>query len=474
MITNKEYPATHSMSTSWYMVDDEGNIGIMQFDDNGPVPYGLESDCSFANNAATGEQLGANGQCGSIRFTEQQIDELLGSPHAPQEEKRWWDVAVKIAPDDEARFHQLVDNSDIDVWCMSEQSGLYMLDASECVADYERVAEGTVLDVLIKQGIIRAVYTIPELEMDCKWNYKQQDVVFTKDFDSAPYYIYLQPYWPDFLQQRMCTPRFPVTIDQVAEEKRHKLLRIPGKFSEMARMQIAQWHACRVSGVGEYRYVGDCTYNLLPTPDGEARYFLNDVWDFDFFPFCPPSVRHANECVRCNYRCATTYSQTDVTTPTVLLVADPRTDHRWRADSEQLAWLKDRMAVFCYVPMIPLPNPKGYFRMLEDVTNELTEERLLELLRSTHRWFDKAVKQINPRAIVLMDRAQAVFGQVYRMQGHEVCIDRTVYPLYLLSEAPSHRAEIEALAAQPYRGTNHALSYSQEEMKEMMQKGLAR
>lgn len=297
MITDKEYPATHSMSTSWYMVDDEGNIGIMQFDDNGPVPYGLESDCSFANDAATGEQLGTNGQCGSIRFTEQQIDELLGPPHAPQEEKRWWNVAVKIAPDDEARFHLLADNSDIDVWCMSEQSGLYMLDASECVIDYERVAEGTVLDVLIKQGIIRAVYTIPELEMDCKWDDKLQDVVFTKNFDSAPYYIYLQPYWPDVLQKRMCTPHFPVTIDQVAEEKRHKLLRIPGKFSEMDRMQIAQWHACRVSGVGEYRYVGDDTYNLLPTPDGEARYFLNDVWDFDFFPFCPP-VRAPRERMR--------------------------------------------------------------------------------------------------------------------------------------------------------------------------------
>lgn len=41
MKTDKEYPATHSMSTAWYMVDDEGNIGIMEYNENGPVPFGV-------------------------------------------------------------------------------------------------------------------------------------------------------------------------------------------------------------------------------------------------------------------------------------------------------------------------------------------------------------------------------------------------------------------------------------------------
>lgn len=42
MKQDKEYPATHSMATAWYMVDDEGNIGIMDYEDNGPVPFGVE------------------------------------------------------------------------------------------------------------------------------------------------------------------------------------------------------------------------------------------------------------------------------------------------------------------------------------------------------------------------------------------------------------------------------------------------
>ena len=41
MITDKEYPATHSMATSWYCVDEDGNVGIFDIDDN--VLYLLEN-----------------------------------------------------------------------------------------------------------------------------------------------------------------------------------------------------------------------------------------------------------------------------------------------------------------------------------------------------------------------------------------------------------------------------------------------
>ena len=40
MKIDKEYPATHSMSTAWYCVDEDGNVGIVDFNENGPVPWG--------------------------------------------------------------------------------------------------------------------------------------------------------------------------------------------------------------------------------------------------------------------------------------------------------------------------------------------------------------------------------------------------------------------------------------------------
>ena len=35
----KEYPATHSMSTAWFGIDEDGDVALIKFDDNGPVPF---------------------------------------------------------------------------------------------------------------------------------------------------------------------------------------------------------------------------------------------------------------------------------------------------------------------------------------------------------------------------------------------------------------------------------------------------
>ena len=40
MIKDKEYPATHSMSTAWFCADLDGNVAIIDIDDDGPVPVG--------------------------------------------------------------------------------------------------------------------------------------------------------------------------------------------------------------------------------------------------------------------------------------------------------------------------------------------------------------------------------------------------------------------------------------------------
>ena len=44
MIIDKEYPATHSMSTAWYCVDEDGNVGIVDIHDYGPIPDECENE----------------------------------------------------------------------------------------------------------------------------------------------------------------------------------------------------------------------------------------------------------------------------------------------------------------------------------------------------------------------------------------------------------------------------------------------
>ena len=44
MKTTKEFPATHSMGTEWFIADAEGNIALFDFDDDGPVPAKIVDD----------------------------------------------------------------------------------------------------------------------------------------------------------------------------------------------------------------------------------------------------------------------------------------------------------------------------------------------------------------------------------------------------------------------------------------------
>lgn len=83
------------MSTSWYIVDDEGNVGIMDYDENDPVPWGIEEitgdDLKYGHleDYRTGKFLQFN-------LTDEQILDLLHEPHKPSEETDWYNCVVKI------------------------------------------------------------------------------------------------------------------------------------------------------------------------------------------------------------------------------------------------------------------------------------------------------------------------------------------------------------------------------------------
>lgn len=277
MLIDKEYPATHSMTTAWYMVDDDGNIAIMQADDNGPVPFGVMPE-GFASNILFGEGLDENEKCGPIELTKEQIEETLGEKYTPRSVKDWWDTVVEIDTSRIDSFMQIIADSSIDYeGCVSEKLGLYKIDAIWCTNDDNTIIEGSALDRLVSSGIIRYVYKIPEMEMDCDYNEKSRQCIFTKEFDSNSYYIYNQPYWPNFIQKRVNIPRHPVKIDQVEESKREKILHIPGKFSDREYMQIAEWYPCKVCGYSKAVIIDGYEYSMLPMPDGTEKYVLAEL-----------------------------------------------------------------------------------------------------------------------------------------------------------------------------------------------------
>ena len=120
MRIDKEYPATHSMSTSWYCVDDDGNVAIVDFNENGPVPWGtpeqsIESlSYGYCENEDTDEYF-------PFSLTDEQIFDLLGESHVPTYEDDVFECIVEIDKTKEERFLELVKNSDCHMeLCLSE------------------------------------------------------------------------------------------------------------------------------------------------------------------------------------------------------------------------------------------------------------------------------------------------------------------------------------------------------------------
>lgn len=275
MKTGKEYPATHSMSTAWYIVDDDGNIGIMDYDENGPVPLGTEETCTEELVYGHWEDW-RRGKITRFDLTDEQVMALLANPHSPSEEKSWCQCVVRIDKDRKERFLQLCDCRGIArnyVFCLSESLGLYGLDAYSCTHDrnYRHVPIFGPLKTMLDEGIILEVYD--ETDYYIEDDLTDDGVVIEKEFSDSPYYIFKQPYVNSRLPVKVHVPDHPVRIEQVPREFRDRILRIPGSFKEMDSFQIAEYYPCSANGNDLPSYVVDGkTYLMLPMSDGHMVY----------------------------------------------------------------------------------------------------------------------------------------------------------------------------------------------------------
>ena len=132
MKIDKEYPATHSMSTSWYIADIDGNVGILDYNENGPVPWETEqSDTEslvygHCENYDTKDYI-------RIDLTDDQIDDLMENPHHPKDEDLWFNCIFEIDLEQETDFLELAKSPDVEIeLCISKERGLYYVDIYDC------------------------------------------------------------------------------------------------------------------------------------------------------------------------------------------------------------------------------------------------------------------------------------------------------------------------------------------------------
>lgn len=482
MITDKEYPATHSMSTAWYIADDDGNVGIMDFNENGPVPWLTEENC-IENLIYGHDEDFENKVFLPIALKDEQIDDLMDNPHSPEEEKLWFDCIVQINLEKEKEFLELAKNPDFDLeHCISKERGLYDIDAyrstsESMIDDRYQVLEHSSLKKMIDQNIIIQVFNKKDFWMNDEWD--DDEIVHEKHYSSAPYYLFHQPYWTEELPVCMNVPKCPVKLEQIPTKLRERVFRIPVRFKETLRFQIAEWYPCAASGVStKIENVDGCEYELLPLTDGSMAYICTDIiLPSEFFRYC--SEKELYHCSSCESHCHTCNDKCFTAKPTVLVVMHPleQWDYLRQTESDSLML---RSIWIPFLPKIPLKIPIGpgvlssspyeSYVSSETISKHVNSDMLMKFLSDNRKYLEDMIARFNPRVIILCEAAVTFLEKLYKIAKNQITINGVDYPLYRQSEVESNRKEIERLAMLPYQGKKIPHIISVEEMERINQR----
>lgn len=463
MITDKEYPATHSMSTAWYVADEDGNVGIMDFNDNGPVPWETEQtsveDLVFGHEEDFDKKIFL-----SIDLTDEQIDELITNPHSPEDEKDWYDdLIVQIDLEQEDDFLKLSRHKDVDMeYCISRRCGLYYMSCFNSLdEEMEHILETSTLKKMLDKKMIQKVYKLKNFWMNDEW--VDGKVVHKKSFDTAPYYIFHQPYWDDTLPECMNEPEHPVTLEQFPEKLRERVLRLPIKFNETKTFQIAEWHPCRFYSDDNVRLDG-FEYARIVTRGGSETYVNTSINCVVFYDYC--SEKSLYQCEKCSYSCARVTTNEFTRNPTIVFVYHPynKYDYGMTIKSDPIIRHSIRIP---FLQKIPFKQSKKSYVTIDDVKKRVTRKTLAEYFLKNHRHFEVVLSRIQPYALILEEDVVEVLDKQYKFKDGIVVINGNEYPYFLMNEMEAHRGEITELAKRPYRGIEMPYIISVGEMEKL-------
>lgn len=461
MKTDKEYPATHSMSTAWYVADKDGNVGIIDIDDNGPVPWETEQTCT--QELVFGHEEGDKFL--RINLTDDQIYELMEEPHQPEEEDSWFDIAVLIDKTQEEEFQRLSRNKDIDCFVISSKLGLYGIDnAYQCFAhgkdcSSDPLIENSSLWTMLKNKMIVSVYRYKDFFVNGVWD--NGKVKYEVNFKSAPYFIYAQPYWNELPAERLNVPDNPVKLSQFPENLRERVCRLPVRFRECDKFQIAEWVPCSFS-TGEEQFIDGCKYSLLPINDGTEAYVLSDIDEIDFINYCPEREKYqCKECLHVS-NCYTPHASTFTNRPTVMEIVSP---YRGKDYNKQVITddITLRSIILPFIPKIPWPS-KCYISK-DEVGKVVSQQMLNHIFVKCHKYLDDMLRRYRPRVVIIGEDAYDALKLAYNMNNQTLESDGEKYPFFMESEIERNRRNIEALAKMPYRGKEFPLVISKEDIE---------
>ena len=275
MKIDKDYPATHSMSTAWYCVDEDGNVGIFEIDDNGPVPtVGCHEDWDV--NDVFWDLFSHKKEDGfkHMNLNSEQINSLLKPINDPDKwepwehggwyNRHWYNVVVRI---DMSKLDILKKASDFDTIyenpvCLSREDGLFF-------ANFAFNRKG--VELLEKHHVILSKHRAPYYLNN--WENEQERKIQEEENNRFPVYIYYQDYSPNYAPAvRMSNPAHPLRKEQLPKKIQDKITNLPVKFKEWEKIQLAEFLPVNVYITIEYVYDGQIWCELATSDDSLMYY----------------------------------------------------------------------------------------------------------------------------------------------------------------------------------------------------------
>ena len=244
MIKDKEYPATHSMATSWFAVDCEGNVALIDFNNNGPVPTVVQEE-SFESIIAK-HFVDKSNKIRRTILTEEQVDLLVScfdfEPFNKDDEHFILDDSIwRIDPQLKDDFFKIMEGYEDSLVILSEEKGLYYI-----VYLSEKIVK-KYLKGFVKQNSLFICYffifTCIEEETD------SNPPRLAEGFENLPMFIYAQEYWDPPLK-RIHIPKHPIKANQLTEENMERVLHFPFSFKNKEQIPIHLYYPSSWYGEG--------------------------------------------------------------------------------------------------------------------------------------------------------------------------------------------------------------------------------
>lgn len=262
MLKDKEYPATHSMSTCWYIADKDGNVGLMDYEDNGPIPnYDSIPQTCIEDNVLGCDYIDKEGiknynhkDFNIFQLSPTQLKPLLEGPiHnlkefiSKHECYYYVSVHIKISLNrnedfkNSSLYKQRKNGFDrfIDISTIYNDKNSYYVFEFYYEDDLDNVLE------LIESNIIEEIYGYNPWNYDLKdFSSINSDAEYHDKIKDLPYYIYSQDYNPEVEQERIVVPKYPVKLSQIPENVRKTIPVLPFSFKDKEKFQISDWLDC--------------------------------------------------------------------------------------------------------------------------------------------------------------------------------------------------------------------------------------